>query len=99
MVCHTVLKRRIFSIQGVQNFWVGWGGGSLTRLFYLITLFVIVKLGYPENFVVLCCLEVMGKFVVGGWWWVDHNQLCSYSNLVLVELNYVRLNCNNSFCV
>ena len=32
----------------------------------------MVKLGYPENFIVLGCLEVLGKFVVlggGGWWW------------------------------
>ena len=32
--------------------------------------------------------------VVGGWV-VDPNQLCSYSNLVSVELNYVGLDCNN----
>ena len=26
---------------------------------------------------------------------LDNNQLCSYSNLVSVELNYVGLDCNN----
>ena len=27
---------------------------------------------------------------------LDNNQLCSYSNLVSVELNYVGLDCNNN---
>ena len=35
----------------------------------------MVKLGYPENFMVLGCLEVPGKFVWvgGGGGWVDYD--------------------------
>ena len=76
------------------------GGGSLAPYLYFRNLYFMVKLGWPENFIALGCLEVLGKFLVGGgggWVVVDFNQRCSYSNLVSVELNYVGLDCNNYF--
>ena len=59
------------SVMFFYSFFGPGAGGSLTPFFYFINLFVMVKLGYPENFMVPGCLEVPGKFVVvvGGWWW------------------------------
>ena len=89
--CHTVPYRTVpfhtipYHTDVFSPFF--FGGGVPNPIFYFWNLYFMVKLGYPENFIVLGCLRVLGKFV--WWWWVDPNQLCSYSNLVSVELNYV----------